>query len=320
LACSNVEAYGIDLIAVPVTVQLADRYNNPAPDGTSVAFTTNGGHVGGSCTTPLTTSGDGECQVTWTSANPRPGTSSTPATFRNGRAQILATAIGEESFDDVNSTGYYQAGDPFSDLGEPYLDANESGAYVKGDYFLDYYNTGAYQGPSGKFIGITCTTSSCSEATLAIGVEHDLIMSTSGALVFVAAPPATKYAPGNTVSVSIPVSGAPPAAPNAISLNILVTDGNGNAMAAGTTVAITASIGTLSGAGAAYTVGCNESGGPASSPNATTLAAPLNNVGGNVTGVTLTAPTTAGSGSITVTVTSPQSKSITSYSIPVTIS
>ena len=36
-----------------VTVQLADRYNNPAPDGTAVAFTTNGGHVGGNCTTPF---------------------------------------------------------------------------------------------------------------------------------------------------------------------------------------------------------------------------------------------------------------------------
>jgi hypothetical protein len=320
LACSNVEAYGIDLIAVPVTVQLADRYNNPAPDGTSVAFTTNGGHIGGSCTTPLASPGDGECLVTWTSANPRPGTSSTPPTYRNGRAQILATAIGEESFDDVNSTGYYQAGDPFSDLGEPYLDANESGAYVKGDYFLDYYNTGTYQGPSGKFIGITCTASACSESTLAIGVEHQLIMSTSGALVFVYDSTSAKFIPANTTSVSLAASPAPPAAPNSIGLNILVVDTNGNAMAAGTTVAITTSIGTLSGAGATYTVGCNTSGGPGSdSPNPTTLAAPLNNVGGNVTGVQLTAPSSAGSGSITITVTSPQSKSITSPSIQVNI-
>ena len=53
LACPNVEAYGFQLVTVPVTVQLADRYNNPAPDGTSVAFTSDGGHVAGSCTTPL---------------------------------------------------------------------------------------------------------------------------------------------------------------------------------------------------------------------------------------------------------------------------
>ena len=43
LACPNVEAYDIDLVTVPVTVQLADRYNNPAPDGTAVAFTTTAG-------------------------------------------------------------------------------------------------------------------------------------------------------------------------------------------------------------------------------------------------------------------------------------
>src|SRR5208283_2195479 len=109
LACPNVEAYGIDLIQVPVTVQLADRYNNPAPDGTSVAFVTNGGHIAGSCTTPssATSPGDGTCTVNWTSANPRPTTSSTPPVYRNGRATILATAIGEESFNDAKQIGYY---------------------------------------------------------------------------------------------------------------------------------------------------------------------------------------------------------------------
>ena len=98
-ACPNVEAYSFQLFTVPVTVQLADRYNNPAPDGTSVAFTSDGGHVAGSCTTPLKTSGDGECQVNWTSANPIPMTTATRRSYRNGRVQILATAIGEESFD-----------------------------------------------------------------------------------------------------------------------------------------------------------------------------------------------------------------------------
>src|SRR5208337_2598547 len=113
------------------------------------------GHINGSCTTPLKTPGDGTCQVSWTSANPRPTTSSTPPVFRNGRAMILATAIGEESFDDVQQTGFYVVGDPFSNLGEPYLDANESGAYVLDDYFLNFYNAPQYEGPSGTFKGIT---------------------------------------------------------------------------------------------------------------------------------------------------------------------
>ena len=295
LACPNVEAYDIDLVTVPVTVQLADRYNNPAPDGTAVAFTTNGGHIGGSCTTPLKTSGDGECQVTWTSANPRPTTSSTPPVFRNGRAQILATAIGEESFDDVNSSGFYQAGDPFSDLGEPYLDANESGAYVKGDYFLDYYNTGAYQGPSGQFVGITCTSNSCSTSTLAIGVEHLLILSTSAAT--------------NTPNIQTSVDlSSPVAEKTGIGIQFDVMDQNGNPMAAGTTVTVTAdsAVGTVTGTGTSFTIGCRSGGGPAG-PGSDTLA------------VTLTTASAPGSGNVTITVTSPQSKTATIYAIPVTV-
>jgi hypothetical protein len=307
-----------------VTVQLADRYNNPAPDGTSVAFTTNGGHVGGSCTTPLATAGDGECTVTWTSANPRPSTSSTPPVFRNGRAQILATAIGEESFDDVNSTGYYQAGDPFSDLGEPYLDANESGAYKSGDYFLDYYSKGVYQGPSGKFVGITCTASSCTEATLAIGVEHLLIMSTSGSYVFFNTDGSASFTnpADGSVGLSLPVSPAAPGAPITTGIYILVTDQNGNAMPAGTTVAVTTTIGTVSGTGASYTVGCNETGGPgASSPYTVPKSyISMGTSGGNAQGILLTSPTTGGTGQISITVTSPQAKAISGGTIPLTIS
>jgi hypothetical protein len=324
LACPNVETYGTDLIQVPFTVQLADRYNNPAPDGTAVTFVTNGGHITGSCTTPSSASspGDGTCAVNWTSAQPRPNTSSTPPVFRNGRATVLATAIGEESFDDVHQTGYYEAGDPFSDLGEPYLDANESGAYVLGDYFLNFYNAPTYEGPSGTFKGITCSGTTCTATTLAIGASHLLIMSTSGAQIFMSTTSGPAFT--NSTPLSLTKSPAAPAAPNTGTVAILVTDGNGNPMAAGTTVSVTAdtSIGTLSGTGTSYTVGCNSSGGPGDSPfmipNAKTGVSNVP-VGGNAEAVTLTAPTNAGSGNITVTVTSPQSKTITPFTIPVTI-
>ncbi len=320
LACPNVEAYGIDLVTAPFTVQLADRYNNPAPDGTSVAFVTDGGHIDGSCTTPLATPGDGSCKVTWSSANPRPTTSSTPPSYRNGRAQVLATAIGEESFDDVAQTGYYQAGDAFSNLGEPYLDANESGAYVLGDYFLNFYDAPQYEGPSGSFKGITCTAGTCTATTLAIGVSHLLIMSTSGARIFMSTLSPTVFT--DSTPLSLPRSPAAPAAPSSGTIAILVTDGNGNPMPAGTTVTAAAdsSIGTLTGTGTTYTIGCNSNGGPTSSPYSAPLNGPANvPVGGNVEAVTLTAPTNAGSGNITVTVTSPESKTVTVFTIPVTI-
>ncbi len=115
-------------VTVPVTVYLSDRYSNPVPDGTAVAFTTNGGQIDGNCNTS-----GGQCTVTWTSSNPRPTTNpasqtGTPPSNGFGRAMILSTAIGEESFDDANGNGFYDSGESFSNLGEPYRDDNQNGA------------------------------------------------------------------------------------------------------------------------------------------------------------------------------------------------
>jgi hypothetical protein len=241
-ACPNVEAYNVDLVTVPITTQLADRYGNPAPDGTAVAFTTNGGHIVGNCTTPLTTPGDGTCKVTWTSANPRPGTASTPPTNGNGRAMILATAIGEESFDDVNGNGYYDAGEPFDDLGEPYRDDNQNGAYDLGEYFLDFSQNQMRDGPSGTFKGITCTGntpgSTCSSTTLAIGAGLRMVMSTSAAQI-------TLVSGSSTVTHG---TSAP--------FTVNVKDMNGNSMPAGTTVVFT-SDSTIGSASGSFAVPCD---------------------------------------------------------------
>jgi hypothetical protein len=101
------------------TVQLADAFNNPVPDGTAVTFTTSGGAINGSCTTT-----NGACPVTWISQLPRPQPLAKP-TFsftangytmscsdnstecRAGRVKVLATAIGNESFIDGNGNGLY---------------------------------------------------------------------------------------------------------------------------------------------------------------------------------------------------------------------
>jgi hypothetical protein len=241
-ACSNVEAWNVDLITVPITTQLADRYGNPAPDGTAVAFTTNGGHIVGNCTTPLTTPGDGACKVTWSSANPRPGTSSTPPTNGNGRATIFATAIGEESFNDVNGNGFYDVGEPFKDLGEPFRDDNEDGAYQLGEYFLDFNQNQMHDGPSGVFKGVTCTGntpgSTCSSSTLAIGVNHPLIMSTSAATITLISGPST-VTHGTSATYKVNVQ-----------------DLNGNSMPAGTTVTFS-SDSTIGSASGSFSVGCD---------------------------------------------------------------
>jgi Bacterial Ig-like domain (group 1) len=303
LACPNVESYGIDGVTVPVTVILSDRYSNPVPDGTAVAFTTDAGQIVGNCNTGPPASVSGQCTVTWTSSNPRPGPSSptSPATptvadpaVVPGRGVILATAIGEESFDDVSGSGFYVAGDSFANLGEPYRDDNENGQYDLGEYFLDFYNKGVYEGPSGTFIGITCTgttsTSTCTQNTLAIGVSHLLTMSTSAAnITYVSSTPSM----GSAAGLTLPASGG--------TVVFNVQDTNGNAMAAGTTVSITS--------------------GSTTDMTATQVGATAvpcdSGKGGEDFAVNLT-PNTAGNTTLTVSVASPNG-TITYLIVPVTV-
>jgi hypothetical protein len=301
LACPNTETNSIDGVTTPITVFLSDRYSNPVPDGTAVAFTTDGGQIVGNCNTgpPLAS---GSCVVTWTSADPRPGptspTSTTPAIVK-GRAMILATAIGEESFDDINGSGFYVAGDSFANLGEPYRDDNEDGAYESGEYFLDFNNNGMRDAPTGSFIGITCTgttpASTCTQNTLAIGTSLQLTMATSAAhITFVSGTAGvTNGGSATAPSLSVPSSGG--------SVAFNVQDLNGNSMAAGTGVTITLSS-TVTGETFSQigptTVGCDAG------------------QGGQDYSVSLSAGA-IGPGTLTVTVTSP-SGTVTYLLVPVT--
>lgn len=300
-ACPNVEAYSIDGVIVPITVRLADRYNNPAPDGTAVAFNTDGGHVGGNCTTPSSpaNSGDGTCSVNWTSANPRPVLADdSPPLLANGRAQVLATAIGEESFTDVHGSGFYQPGDPFQNLGDPYRDDNENGQYDLGEYFLDYFHTGKYEAGSGTFIGITCTGTSagstCTTSTLAIGAEHLIIMSTSTANITLLSYSGGFSVSGGVLQITHGQSG---------SLVFNVVDQNNNPIASGSTIAISAdpSVGTVDGLTANYTEGCST------------------HLGGDDYSSNVVAASAAGSGNVYVQVTSSGTKSLSTLSVPVQV-
>ncbi|MDB6046974.1 MAG: Ig-like, group 1 [Gammaproteobacteria bacterium] len=313
-ACPNVEAAGTDGVTVPVTVRLSDRYNNPAPDGTAVAFNTDGGHIVGACATPSSPgAADGTCTVLWTSANPRPQLSSdNPPLLAKNRAVILATAIGEESFTDTNGNGYWDPGEPFVNASEPYRDDNENGQFDSGEYFLDFNQNGKWDaGDPTAFKGITCTgtssTSTCSTSTLSIGAQHLLIMSTGGAQIR-SAPAALNLTRGATTTGTTTTYTA---VTGSVSVNIQDLSGvlqggvliNGNPMPAGTTVTIVAdsAIGTISPSTSSYTIGCSTA---------------IN--GQNFTS-SLTTGTTAGSGNIVVTATSPGTKTVTQLFIPVTV-
>ena len=150
----NPNAWDIDGTEVIVTARLADAFNNPAPDGTVVSFVTEGGAIESSCTTA-----SGACSVTWTSQNARPagqelngrdprttnvdgtGTPNFMGQSFGGRATITATAIGNESFPDLNGNGLFDTAEeaafaaqtdvnglPF-DLKEAFVDYNEDGLF-----------------------------------------------------------------------------------------------------------------------------------------------------------------------------------------------
>lgn len=146
-----------------ITARLADHFRNPAPDGTAVSFTAEGGSIDASCLTGLTsttlTDGTvitqkgtpGECTVRFCAGNPRPA---------DGRVTILAYALGEESFVDTNGNNRYDAGETFTDLGDPFrndravTDANAAGiddvytsgnaARAAGEPYIDTNGNGSW--------------------------------------------------------------------------------------------------------------------------------------------------------------------------------
>ncbi len=219
----NPEGWDIDGNEVEVTARLADAFNNPAPDGTAVSFTTEGGSIDSFCVTS-----NGACSVTWRSQFPRPEghilgdinnpthlpeTTNTMGQKLGGRATILATAIGEESFPDLNGNGRFDAaemtafagndisGRPY-DVKEAFVDHNEDGLYNPtegGDVnqsgaleeFTDFNNDGMFTAfaengdeySDGKYNGVLCSIpvhDGCSIDEQSVNVRASLVLVMSG--------------------------------------------------------------------------------------------------------------------------------------------
>jgi hypothetical protein len=157
-----------DGLCTDVMIKLADRFNNPVPDGTAAILTTEFGRIQGSCITQ----GD-DCSVSWTSQNPRASATveqySAPITInenldattpnryycpshyanhgpcpddiaspevnppgapRGGRSTLTLIVNGEESFVDRNGNGYYDSGELWTNLTEAFTDHNEDGVFT----------------------------------------------------------------------------------------------------------------------------------------------------------------------------------------------
>ena len=186
-----------------VTARLADRFHNPAPDGTAVSFTAEGGTVDASCLTGETsttlTDGTvikqkgtpGECTVRFCAASPRPA---------DGRVTVLAYALGEESFVDANGNNRFDAGEAFTDLGDPFrndravTDANAAGvddAYTtgnavraSGEAFIDTNGNGTWDAAgNGIYNGVLRATGVGSGETVHLRQSMVMVLSNSTANV-----------------------------------------------------------------------------------------------------------------------------------------
>jgi len=255
----NPEGWDISGTQVVISARLADRFNNPVPDGTAITFTTEGGSIDSFCTTT-----GGTCDVTWTSQDPRPcgetlGAAQvqvdttagpnvcvlTPAGATNsidpqtgfaplgqpygGRATILATAVGEESFTDVNGNGVFDEGDLYNDLPEAWVDSNEDNIRDANEPYLDFNSTGTYNGADGEFNGILCSRPVSNDCSVAqtLHIRDSLVLVMSGSTGFMVLSPS---------NITTPNDGAAGA-------TLTVSDLHNQPMPAGTTISIAVSPG-----------------------------------------------------------------------------
>jgi hypothetical protein len=253
----NPEANSISGQTVGLVARLADTFNNPVPDGTSVSFTTEGGVIEPSCTTT-----NGTCGVTWTSANPRTS---------DHRITILATAIGHETLFDANGNNSYEDSDGgpisdntdsgfgfsvygetgFVDHSEAWRDDNEDNIRDAAEIFLDYNDDGDFNGPDKFFNGPQCIPGNAcggrdadSLGSLHVRKALVLVMSGSRALMDIINTSRTvifsNYQTASQPDLSID-SGS------SLSFTLRFSDSAEQPIASGSQILITSSTGTLAG-------------------------------------------------------------------------
>lgn len=237
----NFEGLTTDGVTTILTARLADHFKNPAPDGTTVNFTAEAGSVTGTCNTVA-----GACSATYTTQGTRP---------LDGRVTVLAYAVGEETFTDLNGNGLadlapvnemIDANGVSTDLPEAWVDYNENGIRDINEPFLDFNNDGLYTPADGKFEGVLCDDTIPPPAGSSVGtcataktlhVRSQIVLALSDTTAVITPTPTSIDLGG--------VSGVCGATIKNIGFHIV--DKNGNPMAAGTTIAVTTTNGIIVG-------------------------------------------------------------------------
>jgi hypothetical protein len=155
----NVGGLILDFVETACTISLADRFSNKIGFATNVIFRTEAGSINASAMTSETAANMGMATVTLRTGDPRPKDVSPLANEpfigthnpRDGMVTIIVATTGEEEFDDVNSNGTYDAGEPFEqwEKGEPFVDKNDNGTREPDEPFIDANDNQQYDGPNG---------------------------------------------------------------------------------------------------------------------------------------------------------------------------
>jgi hypothetical protein len=254
----NPEFRDVDGNTTVLTARLSDHFNNPVPEGTVVNFTTEGGSILASCTTIAAT--PGACSSTLTSQAPRLAT--------DNRYTVLAYAVGEESFIDLNGNGVadlvpnemLDANGKSTDMPEAFRDDNENGVRDATETFIDFNKDGVYNGPDGKYNGVLCdnvtappagSSAGTCGAAKSIHVRQSLVIVFSGSTAAI-----TKISPANIDLIGCSEGGAFPNQGKTYQIDLRVVDApdnpaaavpGGNPMPVGTTIVVTTTDGTLVG-------------------------------------------------------------------------
>jgi hypothetical protein len=295
----NIEGWNIDGVTTTLTARLADHFHNPVPDGTAVSFTSEGGSVLPGCITV-----GGACTSVLTSQAPHP---------TNGRVTVLARAIGEETFTDLNGNGFADPGEMIdangisTDMPEAFVDYNENGIRDANEPYFDFNGNGIYDGPDGLYEGVLCATPGvgfCSpQKSIDVRTSQIIVFSSSAAIITI----------NNGATIALPPCTLAGGAGGPMTFIVTVVDVNGNAMPAGTTVAFSSSNGTITSAASVVvpdTSGCRTgfAGCPASvgTPNFGNFAVTMRSDATFTDGPPPKCTNTTSAGTFTVNVTSPK--------------
>jgi hypothetical protein len=170
------------------TVKLVDRFGNPVGTGTSVNFKTEAGSITNSVPTqPFNTmpnadnTREGYGTVTFDTRGVFPPAETDPLAAdgaqwpfaraaepsltvgagvirnpRDGLVTVVAYLKGEEYYDDNNTNGQWDTGEPFLDQGEAFVDANDDGNWDPGELYVDDSPAnGVWDAPNQQWDGNT---------------------------------------------------------------------------------------------------------------------------------------------------------------------